>query len=91
MPVALSIYTGTLKVYPDPAKDELFVLFKMQSINKAELQITDILGKVVYSNTVNNDQQNNIAVADISSLSKGIYFVSLITGNDIQRAQFIKQ
>ena len=91
VPVALSIYTGTLKVYPDPAKDELFVLFKMQSINKAQLQITDVLGKIVYSNTINNDQQNNIAVVDISLLSKGIYFVSLITGNDIQRTQFIKQ
>jgi hypothetical protein len=91
LPVALSIYTGTLKVFPNPAKDQLFVLFKKQSTSKAELQITDILGKVIYSNTINNAQQNNMAIADISSLSKGIYYVALISGNDIQRAQFIKQ
>jgi hypothetical protein len=40
---------------------------------------------------VNNDQGNGVAGINISSLSKGIYYVSLITDNGIQRARFIKQ
>jgi hypothetical protein len=91
LPVTLSIYAGILKVFPDPAKDQLFVLSKTQSINKAKLQITNILGKVVYRNAVNNAQENSIVAIDISSLSKGVYYVVLISGNDIQRTKFIKQ
>lgn len=91
VPVALTAYTGSLKVYPNPAKDQLFVLYKMQNTNKAELRITDMSGKIIYSNTVSKNQDTGLAGINISSLSKGMYYVLMITDNDIQRTQFLKQ
>lgn len=88
--VALPNDAITLRIYPVPAKDKLFIVLKMQNTNNAELRITDILGKVVYRNTVNNILHDGIAVVNISSLNKGIYFVLCASGSEIQRAQFIK-
>ncbi|HRI20421.1 MAG TPA: T9SS type A sorting domain-containing protein, partial [Panacibacter sp.] len=91
VPVTISSYAGTLKVYPNPAKDQVFVLFKMQNTGKAALRITDISGKIVYSNIVHENQDTGIAGVNISALNKGMYYVLIITGNDTQRTQFLKQ
>lgn len=92
VPIALSVNTATeLKVYPNPAKDKLVVSFAMQNTSRAELRITDVSGKIVYNKIVSN-QRNGITDINISSLSKGMYYVMLIIDNNsIQRARFLKQ
>jgi hypothetical protein len=92
IPVArsVSINAGELKVYPNPVKDQLFVLFNRQNTGKAEFRITDISGKIFYSNAVNNSTSNSITI-NVSSLSKGMYYILMLTDNNIQRTKFIKQ
>jgi len=80
-----------LKVYPNPAKDQLCVLFKLQNAGAAELRIIDISGKVVFRNTVSNNPGNNIAFINLSVVSSGMYYVLLIADNTIQKTQFVKQ
>lgn len=91
IPVALSANTSEFKVYPNPATDQLYILFNVQNTTKVELKITDVSGKIVYRNTVNINQGNSIANINISSFSRGVYYVLLSTDNGVQRAQFIKQ
>lgn len=91
IPIALTIYSGTIKVYPNPAKDQLFVLLNIQNTTKGEVLITDVSGNTIYRQSVNKIQNNSIANFNISSLSKGMYYVLLITDTDIQRTKFLKQ
>lgn len=91
IPISLITYARTLKVYPNPAKDQLFVLFNLENSNKAELRITDISGKTVYNQFLNNNQNNSITNINISPLSKGVYYLVLLTDTSIQRIQFLKQ
>jgi hypothetical protein len=79
------------KVYPNPAKDQLFIAFNTQNTSKAEIYITDILGRLVYSNTLNNNVGNNVKAVNISALSKGEYFILVVTDKDIERTKFLKQ
>jgi hypothetical protein len=96
LPVELSANpTGSnanaLKVYPNPAKDQLTILFNLQNAAEAELRIIDISGKIVLRNTVNNNPGNNIVFINLSVVSSGMFYVLLIADNTIQKTQFVKQ
>ena len=66
---------GGMIVYPNPAKDFLFIEFNVDTKCNTAIVISNIVGEVVL-------QENAIAVKslkhiiDISSLSKGVYFIS---------------
>ena len=80
-----------LKLYPNPANDQLFVSYNLQNAVEAELRIIDMSGKMMFSHTVNGNPGNNIALITISAMSSGMYCVLLIADNTIQKAQFVKQ
>jgi hypothetical protein len=74
-------------LYPNPATGYLTVNIPSSSINRVD--ITDVLGHTVYTNTVTDKQ---IAI-DISSLAPGIYFAVLRTaiGSSAGVNKFIKE
>lgn len=68
-----------VRIYPNPASDEV----KITASKPTELVVSDILGKVIYEQTVNGE--NN--VVDVSNFPNGILIFKL--GNQIQK--IIKQ
>lgn len=61
-------------VYPNPAKDALFV-----NTNKnSSLRVNDLLGKLVYEPQITDNQH----VIDCSSWVRGVYFVEIITDSN---------
>ena len=56
-----------IKLYPNPAKDKLYLKSNEQNLN---VQILDITGRIVLSNTITGSDP-----IDISSLKNGIYFL----------------
>jgi hypothetical protein len=80
-----------LKVYPNPAKDQLSVVYNLQNATEAELRIIDMSGKMIYSHEVDSNPGNNIAFITISAMPAGMYYVLLIADNTIQRTPFVKQ
>ncbi len=75
--------TKELKVYPNPATDELNISFngEIQSV-----RIVSLEGKVM-SVTETNEQNHLI---DISQLAKGIYFISVQSGGEWYPTKFSK-
>jgi len=68
-----------VRLYPNPAKNEVNIMVNTASREKAIVQMLDLGGRVVY-------QANNLAFneskkhsIDISKLSKGVYVVQVIT------------
>ncbi|WP_394758986.1 CotH kinase family protein [Flavobacterium sp.] len=72
-----------IAIYPNPASN-LITINSSNTINKIE--IIDIYGKLVKIITLN---ENEIKT-DISSFSKGIYFIKIYDENDIKTEKLIK-
>jgi|TARA_B110000261_G_scaffold20389_1_gene20627 hypothetical protein len=68
----------TIKIFPNPATNYLNVAITSNEVNK-KIQLIDLLGKVVYSNTLakNNSQLR----VNTSNLLPGVYFVSVTSNN----------
>ncbi len=68
---------GTLKAYPNPAKETLNVSF--ESTTGATVSMTDIFGNTVYT-TAANAGENNIKM-NTSNFAKGMYILNVTTDN----------
>ena len=71
-------------VSPNPATSELFV---SSASHFGKVQIIDALGKTVLSHDANYSAQTTI---NISSLSKGVYFLQINDGANVTTKKFIK-
>lgn len=89
IPLALELFAGTIRTYPNPVKNQLYVLYNAQSATKATLRITDVSGKIVHSQIVG--LSSNAVSVNVSGLGKGVYYVQLITDKSTQRTSFVKE
>lgn len=62
-----------LTVYPNPATDKLNIELDVLDENKIHVSIENILGQVVYSNTIETKKSE----IDISNIKDGVYFVKV--------------
>ena len=77
-------FVGDEMLYPNPAKDILNINTNFGMI-KPTYRITNLLGQVITSGTIENNSIN------ISSLKKGIYLIELSDEEEIFTQKFIKQ
>lgn len=64
-------------MYPNPTEKEVVIQFNVHQGSSVPLQITDITGKVVFSNMYPSPQGANEIYLDVTHLTKGIYIVQL--------------
>lgn len=75
----------TLVVYPNPAKDQLFLQQSALTEQDAVITITDIRGSAVAT-----ARYQNGAATDISNLTPGIYYITVTQAGQVQQTRFIK-
>ena len=73
--------TNDLKVYPNPAKETINISLK-KNMNIQNLEITNLFGERVYSNTINSNQ----CTIETTFLNNGIYFIRI--GSEAERHSF---
>ncbi len=71
-------------VYPNPANSQLFILTSIAIEKIKSIGIRNVLGEVVLG------MDKNLST-DVSSLSKGIYFIEMTTTETKQTQKFIKE
>lgn len=69
-----------VNVYPNPSTGTVNVQIANNYSGNAEMNITDLLGKKISSNTV--ILNDGIVVADISRLNTGIYLLDIVINNE---------
>lgn len=74
------------KIYPNPASDKL--LLNLNGLDKVQLEIIDMLGKVVYQKTIVNQM---IFDLDLHFLEKGTYTIRIIEGNKVGASKLLIQ
>lgn len=75
-------------IYPNPANDFLQIVINKNDINNYSINIVDITGKQIISQSISN------TTIDISLLTDGMYFVKLFnskTGKLIGTEKFVKE
>lgn len=78
---AINELTSSFNIYPNPAKDNLFIETEM---NVEEVIVFDVNGR--QQSTVNGQQS-----VDVKSLSNGVYFVKVKTENGEVVKRFVKK
>ncbi len=89
-PIGSSLYnqgidslTPVLNVYPNPAEDFINIVFKEKMAKKLTVQLTNLIGSVVYCEdfAIDNASEKQILLKNLSS---GIYFLTLHTNTSKQ-------
>ncbi|PKP47565.1 MAG: hypothetical protein CVT94_11000 [Bacteroidetes bacterium HGW-Bacteroidetes-11] len=94
LPVANSYFPvtvskNTLKVFPNPAGESFSVEFESLSAN-GKLSITDMTGRVIMEKLVSSSGNGNqIMTISSAKLSKGIYMLTLINGNEVRTGKVV--
>jgi PKD repeat protein len=80
------ISENDVKLFPNPAHDKLNITVNGYKISRTV--ITDILGKIVYTKNISNQDFMQIPT---SALTNGVYCIEITTNNGIARARFVKE
>lgn len=78
-------WQNTIDVYPNPV---LQTLFLGQPVKYSSVEIVNLLGQVVKTILLTNDDVLKINVSDLNS---GIYFIRIYAGKEIVEKKFVKQ
>ncbi len=83
--VQLAVNSLQLSAYPNPVHDILNIKFYSEMDETTFIQLLDVAGKVVMTQTINTIAGDNNTFLDVSKLAKGIYLLNIksenITGN----------
>lgn len=67
----------SFSLYPNPADKTCFAIIHSDVFGNADMQITDITGKMIVNKTVNLTMGSQTIPVDINNLAPGMYLVSL--------------
>ena len=79
-----NVYTNKtiLSVYPNPSNGHIFIDVDFSSKKAGIIEITDVLGKIVYTHSFAALTATTVE-ADLSSFKNGLYFVTLKTDIEV--------
>ncbi|MDP3394924.1 T9SS type A sorting domain-containing protein [Sediminibacterium sp.] len=80
----------TVKIYPNPAKNELKVIFKSAVTANSSIRLYHLSGTLVKTIQVGSMQQGLVSIP-IGDISNGQYYIQVISGTNQQNIPFIKQ
>jgi len=79
----------SFKIYPNPTCGNFKILFENLENENAEMVITDISGKIIYSRSLN--QIPKALDVDIPVISNGTYFIKIQSGNISKVEKLVKK
>jgi hypothetical protein len=92
-PIAVNVKDNfnDVSVYPNPVNGNAFVSFSSKNDVEQILSIQDVAGRIVYQKLVVIGKGNNKINLEITSFSKGMYFVKMGNNEDGFLVKFIKE
>ena len=83
-------YLTNLKLFPNPARENLTILFSSALRNVYILTFTNAFGSVVKEYYMQNVSGNFKKEEDVSELADGVYFLSIHNNDMIETRRFLK-
>ncbi|WP_165821971.1 CHRD domain-containing protein [Hymenobacter edaphi] len=79
-----ALVAGSLAAFPNPVREQLQLIFEGRVAAPGTIQVTDVLGRRVLSQTVRMQPGANNPTLGVSDLKAGIYFVTInVSGTKI--------
>ncbi|MEJ6776405.1 MAG: M43 family zinc metalloprotease [Crocinitomicaceae bacterium] len=78
-----------LNLYPNPADEELNIVFTVANEDIMQLTVQDVSGKQLKSNTIKALSGSNHVLIDTKDLANGMYFIRLNSAKSSKVAHFI--
>jgi len=83
---------NSVKLWPNPVSNTLNLTFENKINHVTQITINDVFGKeVVKLSNPFIDGQSTITIGNINTLSKGIYFVNIVSDSNFQVLKFLKE
>ncbi len=82
---------GAVNLYPNPARDEVQLDFRLRSVDKTAISIIDVSGRLVQSINVNPQLGHNKQLIETNQLAPGFYSVVLRSGDYIATKALVIQ
>ncbi len=70
-----------IRLYPNPVVRNLNVDFELKETGSVNIKIVNTMGQILYNNTSDYNQGHNLKTINTGSLSTGVYFVHITTGD----------
>ncbi len=78
-----------LKLFPNPANNQLFVNYNTQNATSVKFTLIDALGKVVKVQTTESIQGENSGLINVNELANGVYFLEVEIDGQKQSTRFV--
>ena len=71
---------SNMSAYPNPAREQLNLSFSLEESKSIVISVSDLAGREVMIKEISGSTGENLTTLDVSQLTPGIYFASLISG-----------
>jgi len=78
-----------MEVYPNPASNVAFVTLYGKAGSMSEIQLLDLQGRLIQTETIRINTSRETLALDISALASGVYMVKAISGKDYRFTKLI--
>ena len=86
----ISLETNAFSLYPNPAQEQLNVVFKNHIAEEALLTVYNLSGKLIQQEKINPSSANTVHSINTQKLTAGMYFVKVMYGDKIYFKKFSK-
>jgi hypothetical protein len=94
-PTSIRVEGGTainnLDVYPNPSRDIFNVSFTSEDAQDLEVRIINVVGEVVYTESLGQFVGEYTKQVDLATYTKGVYFLEITTNNGVVNKKLILQ
>jgi len=94
-PSSIRVEGGTtinnLDVYPNPSRDIFNVSFTSEDVQDLDVRIINVIGEVIYTENLNQFVGEYTKQVDLSTYTKGVYFLEIITNYGVINKKIILQ
>lgn len=87
----MSLDISDLKVYPNPARQKAQLTFTASGTGNSVLRMTDVYGRMVWSDTYKTVSGLNSCALDLSHLDRGIYIVSVEQDSRVKTIKLVSE
>lgn len=78
-----------VRLFPNPAKNAVSVSFNLSRSEKIAMRISDSKGAMVYNSEKNCGEGYTSMTIDVSKYTSGVYYLSVVFGNEIKTLKLI--